>query len=784
MHVFSYYGPQRKLIFSLIKVPINVIKRFAIKNKISMMLDPTILKKHCQKGYPELGIGPIDINEDKQYSPFSPYDYIYARYTEKVDIKLYWSPKSLNSKEQEKQKKQEIKDFFSLDTLKSYLSLSIFHNHENIDIQPDAYYRSRDIKTSFRELIRLQIIGMLMESRTENNEKSALTMHKYLADGHIMGYFCLHDRYKSAMIMDEWFDYKIYFTYFAYGRHMKYIKEYFGEKTCLYFRFVQHYSKWLIGLSLVGFIVQWLTVNLHHYDAAIVLPYYAWSVSVWSIAMLLFWKRSEMTDALYWGQTDFKDHEMVLPEFKGQVIKSFIDGKDTIYFDPWVKSFHRYTASAAVVGLVAISIVTVGYIYVLKNDILSSLIGNINAQYVASALNGLQIAFYNTIYNSIAIYLTEYENHRTESQFEDALISKLFVFQFVNSYASCFYIAFIAEYLQVPAGSPKGSVGACGGPDCMDILSQNLIIVFAVQIFTGSLAKIGPAILMSLWKKIQYILITEHSRSILNKKRVISRPELEYLLQTNDSVVRSINSYMNIAIQFGYMVLFITALPYAPIFVFISNIVTLQCDVWSILYIFQRPIPKAAEEIGTWNSMFLLVVYIGVITNAGIVTFTLKQFDQYALWIKLWIFIGFQWTCFLWQALLVYLIEEMPSCVQHQRKRNKFIVSKIVSKRPDENINISFWDLHDVLNPTEELESGMMNSPDINLSTHHHMRISVNQQNEEEEEDLFDYDEDLGGDRSEPVYNDTQISVNEISPIGKKRVDIHKRANEKMKDDA
>ena len=82
MHVFSYYGPQRKLIFSLIKVPINVIKRFAIKNKISMMLDPTILKKHCQKGYPELGIGPIDINEDKQYSPFSPYDYIYARYTE------------------------------------------------------------------------------------------------------------------------------------------------------------------------------------------------------------------------------------------------------------------------------------------------------------------------------------------------------------------------------------------------------------------------------------------------------------------------------------------------------------------------------------------------------------------------------------------------------------------------------------------------------------------------------------------------------------------------------
>ena len=34
------------------------------------------------------------------------------------------------------------------------------------------------------------------------------------------------------------------------------------------------------------------------------------------------------------------------------------------------------------------------------------------------------------------------ENHRTQTKFNDALIFKLFAFQFVNSYASCFYIAF------------------------------------------------------------------------------------------------------------------------------------------------------------------------------------------------------------------------------------------------------------------------------------------------------------------------------------------------------
>lgn len=34
------------------------------------------------------------------------------------------------------------------------------------------------------------------------------------------------------------------------------------------------------------------------------------------------------------------------------------------------------------------------------------------------------------------------ENHRTQSQYDDALIVKLFAFQFANSYSSLIYIAF------------------------------------------------------------------------------------------------------------------------------------------------------------------------------------------------------------------------------------------------------------------------------------------------------------------------------------------------------
>ena len=34
------------------------------------------------------------------------------------------------------------------------------------------------------------------------------------------------------------------------------------------------------------------------------------------------------------------------------------------------------------------------------------------------------------------------ENHRTQTQYNDSLIVKLFAFQFVNTYTSLFYIAF------------------------------------------------------------------------------------------------------------------------------------------------------------------------------------------------------------------------------------------------------------------------------------------------------------------------------------------------------
>ena len=46
------------------------------------------------------------------------------------------------------------------------------------------------------------------------------------------------------------------------------------------------------------------------------------------------------------------------------------------------------------------------------------------------------------VYARLAVKLTDMEYHRTDSQYEDALTIKMYLFQFVNFYASVIYVAF------------------------------------------------------------------------------------------------------------------------------------------------------------------------------------------------------------------------------------------------------------------------------------------------------------------------------------------------------
>lgn len=113
----------------------------------------------------------------------------------------------------------------------------------------------------------------------------------------------------------------------------------------------------------------------------------------------------------------------------------------------------------------------------------------------------------------------------------------------------------------------------------------------------------------------------------------------------------SLEDYAEVAIQFGYTALFVSALPMSAGFACISSMVEIKGDSWKLLNLHQRPFPKGAEDIGTWQTIFLMIAVIAVITNAGLTVFTMGVIDQYSRDFNYWVFILFQWVLFALQVI-------------------------------------------------------------------------------------------------------------------------------------
>jgi hypothetical protein len=123
------------------------------------------------------------------------------------------------------------------------------------------------------------------------------------------------------------------------------------------------------------------------------------------------WKRKEKDLSLKWGTHSFEEEEPDRPEFKGQRITSFINGKPTLYFPETKRNFLLCQSSTVINLFAALIIGVVTGIYILRFHLYVSIGGN--ASLVASALNSVQIVIFNMIYKQLAVHLNNYENHRT-----------------------------------------------------------------------------------------------------------------------------------------------------------------------------------------------------------------------------------------------------------------------------------------------------------------------------------------------------------------------------------
>jgi hypothetical protein len=80
-----------------------------------------------------------------------------------------------------------------------------------------------------------------------------------------------------------------------------------------------------------------------------------------------------------------------------------------------------------------------------------------------------------------------------------------------------------------------------------------------------------------------------------------------------------------------------------------------------------------------------VVTTICVVTNAGLIVFTMEVLKMYSDMTRMWIFIGFQWALFSLQYIIQVIIPDEPLQVGIQKQRANFLVSKILNKVKDDD---------------------------------------------------------------------------------------------------
>jgi len=508
--------------------------------------------------------------------------------------------------------------------------------------------------------------------------------------------FPLHDPKEKGDLLRGWVR-RPWFK--SLSQDFSLVRAYYGEYITIYFAWLQHYTRWLAIPAAPGFVLGIVGFAIG-FDNVIV-PFYCLFIAMWATLYLESWKRQNSTLICEWDVRDMKSQERVRPSFVGEkrygvyVNGTFLnlqqkyleesrDNPDVkvprVDWSSSSRKWARYSAGFSVlVGFLGIVIAaTLGLVTV-------RILLNTNsattswAALIGGILNAVVILILNTVYSKIASFLTEWENHRTESDWERSFIIKSFLFQFVNSYISLIYTAFVKGRFSL-FGLPTTP---CHDGNCIGEMATLLGTIFLTNIFVGQSQEIAIP-----WIKSKICLYME-DRAMRKRSEFIeaSRAERESKLAYYES---TFDDYNEMAIQFGYVTLFAAAFPWAPVMALANNIVELRTDALKLLTGMQRAHPKGAVDIGIWLSILEIINYAAVLTNTGLIFLTSLKVQQFLKWEYSDLFLAAmvaEHVILIIKWSLSQIIPDTPSLVLQKDALRAYnhqkLIEEYASKNPD-----------------------------------------------------------------------------------------------------
>ncbi|XP_066148761.1 anoctamin-10 [Euwallacea fornicatus] len=387
------------------------------------------------------------------------------------------------------------------------------------------------------------------------------------------------------------------------------IMDYFGESIALYFAFLEFYTLALSVSAVLGLL---------GYIISETVPFFCVFNVICVTLFLELWKRKSNELAYKWGTIGMTSLDEPRPQFRGVMGVDAVTGKVCPQSPRYITYVKMYLVSIPVVIFCMILAFFLMLLSIWAEDYIKQMEGqNYYLIMVPSIVYSILVMVISVYFKDFAAYLTEWENHRTQSQFERHRVTKLVLFEFVNNFLSLFYIAFVIRDI--------------------DMLRSQLQTMLIISQAINNFQEVFMPLCMNYYtKKSQTLkqksnkksdLKAEQEKAVEGSFPLLNIPQL----QPDDPRIKQVeeegameeyqdtfDDYLELYIQFGYVFLFSSVYPVAALWALINNLVEMRADAFKLCKLFRRPFKRKVKDIGAWQRSFEVLGALSILTNCGV----------------------------------------------------------------------------------------------------------------------------------------------------------------------
>ncbi|KAJ0007254.1 hypothetical protein Pint_28874 [Pistacia integerrima] len=444
-------------------------------------------------------------------------------------------------------------------------------------------------------------------------------LKKLECEGIIKQVFPLHDETKRRKLLRSW----ALNWWDLTDQPIDEIYSYYGTKVAIYFAFLGKYTRWMFFPAAFGLILQFVDFGSLQ---LLVLPVFFISIILWAVLFFQFWKRKNYALLARWhiNYTIGASQGQKLLGMECGSVQSPVELMKKMGMDKtqekqlyqryeWLGYLMRFRNDAIII----LSIICLQLPFELAYAHLYEVIGSDLLKFGLTGIYLFVIQHFTRFGGKISVKLIKYENNENTEYRADSLVYKVFGLYFMQSYIGIFYHALLHRNFTT----------------LRQVLMQRLLIS---EVLENLLENSLPYLKYS-YKKYRTIRNKKkHDKGSKSEKiHVTSRVEKEYLkpaysASIGDEVEDGLfDDFLELALQFGMIMMFACAFPLAFAFSAVNNIMEIRTDALKLLSMLKRPVPRAATSIGAWINIFQFLIVMSICTNSALLVWL---YDEEGKW--------------------------------------------------------------------------------------------------------------------------------------------------------